>query len=160
MVLHLVFAIRAAPAACNGDTNDAVDRCRRFSNSSAPLYSPPRAGEERYQGKNRGSRLVIAGLVLRSRSDRSPDGVQRHPRRPNPDFAALNLGRLPLSEGMSLGFAHLQIRQLAGGDHRAGGQAGRRAAGRFERDGERGIRRDPAGEVGRDLESDRLTRLN
>src|SRR5712672_856557 len=64
-----------------------------------PLFnSPPRAGEERrsIRAKNRGSRLVIAGLVPRSRSDRSPDGAQRHPRRPSPEFAALNLGRLPL----------------------------------------------------------------
>ena len=54
----------------------------------------------------------------------------------------------------------LHIRQLAGGDHGAGGQAGRRSTGRLQRDGERGIRRDPAGEVGRDIEPDRLTRLN
>ena len=56
--------------------------------------------------------------------------------------------------------ADLQLRQLAGGDHRARGQAGRRSAGRLKGDSERGIRRDPAGEVGRDIEPDRLTRLN
>src|SRR5262249_31785221 len=59
-----------------------------------------------------------------------------------------------------LGLAGLQIRQLAGGDHRAGGLAGRRAARRLKRNGERGTRREPAGETGRDLEPDRLTGLN
>src|SRR5262249_2559173 len=59
MSFHPVCAIAPRQRLAKGDTNDAACGCRRFSNSSPPLYSTPRAEA----GRERAKRMMSLGLL-------------------------------------------------------------------------------------------------